>query len=214
MTLPSDGIGYWNDPAVAADLRRGAMGVSAFAKEVEPMLPRAARVLELGCGAGDDAAYFAEQGHRVLALDLSEPLVEMASQRFADVDSLQFRRADITRRLETGGESCDAVYARLSVHYFDDATTTRVLGEVFWVLRPGGRFFFLCRSDEDPLYGKGRQIDHDMYELDGEVRRFFSTDYCLDLMEDTGFVNIELKTGADRFYGVPSAYVMCWGTKL
>jgi len=206
-------IGYWNDPAVAADLKAASPGVSEFAREVEARLPRHCRVLELGCGPGDDASYFAEQGHLVLGLDFSEPLIAMAAQRFADQPELEFRRADITQPLHIGAESCDAVYARLSLQYFDFTTTERIFGEVFWVLRPAGSFYFLCRSTSDPFYGKGTEVAADTYDYEGSVRHFFSRDYSLDLMEDAGFTDVEIRMGTDRFYGRPSAYVLCSGRK-
>ncbi len=206
-------VDYWNDPSVAADLVAVTTGVSKFAKDVEAELARNSTVLELGCGAGDDAAYFASMGHDVIAMDVSAPLIDLASQRFADMENLDFRRADIARPLAVGDSSCDAVFSRLSLHYFDDETLARIFGEVLWVLRSGGRFHFVCKSTADALYGQGLEIGIDMYELDGHIRHFIGREYAMNLLADTGFVDIYVKDGTDKVYGEPIAYVKGFGVK-
>lgn len=206
-------VEYWNDPAVVADLVAVTPGVSKFAKDVEADLPRNSSVLELGCGAGDDAAYFASMGHDVIALDVSAPLIDLAAERFADLANIDFRRADIARPLEVGDSSCDVVFSRLSLHYFDDQTLARIFGEVHWVLRSGGHFQFVCKSTADSLYGQGIEVGVDMYELDGHIRHFISREYALNLLADTGFVDIYVKDGTDKVYGEPLAYVKGFGVK-
>jgi SAM-dependent methyltransferase len=200
---------YWNNPSIAADLQSRQSGVTEFAVEMEERFPRHARVLELGCSAGDDTAYFAEQGHEVVGLDVSAPLIDIAAQRYADRDNVDFRVADLTKPFGVRGQSMDVVYARLSLHYFDDATTLRVFSEIAWVLRKGGLLAFACRSTKDPLYGKGEEVGPDFFNLDGHFRRFFDADYCSDLLEDNGFTNIEILTGEQKLYGAHSAFVKC-----
>ncbi len=208
---PSSQVEYWNDPAVAADLQSVSHGVSTFAKRIEHQIPRESSIVELGCGVGDDASYLASKGHSVIAIDVSEPLLEVAAQRFANYDNLSFRQADISQPLDVGGDTCDVVYSRFSLHYFDDETTERILGEVFWILRNGGQFFFAARSTDDPLYGRGTEIAPDMFELDGHVRHFFSRDFALDLMEDIGFIDVEVELGQSKIYGNQLAFVLCSG---
>jgi SAM-dependent methyltransferase len=48
-------------------------GPSAFAKAVEPLIPRSANVLDVGCGKGRDTFYFVQMGHSALGAD---PAVE------------------------------------------------------------------------------------------------------------------------------------------
>jgi SAM-dependent methyltransferase len=204
---------YWNDPNVAADLRSRQSGVTEYAVECEERFPRNAHVLDLGCGAGDDSGYFAEKGHDVIAIDLSAPLIDIAAQRYADQPNLEFRVGDVRRPFAVSGQSLDVVYARLSLQYFDHATTLGIFGEIAWVLRPGGQFFFACRSTDDPLYGKGDELEPDFFELDNHTRHFFHPDYATELLEENGFTKIEVVTGEQRLYGYHSAYVRCSAVK-
>jgi SAM-dependent methyltransferase len=203
---------YWNDPTIAADLQSRQSGVTEFAVEAEERFPHHAQVLELGCSAGDDAAYFAQRGHDVIALDVSAPLIDIAAQRYDDQGNLEFRCADLIKPFGVAGQSMDVVYARLSLHYFDHATTMRVFSEIAWVLRHGGMLTFACRSTADPLFGKGEEVEPNCFLLDGHFRHFFDTDYCLDLLEENGFADIDILSGEQKLYGSHSAFVKCTAT--
>jgi ubiquinone/menaquinone biosynthesis C-methylase UbiE len=201
-------VEYWNDETVAATLRARQSGVTEFAYEVQDRIAPHSRILELGCGAGDDAAFFASNEHEVVATDVSVPLLDIAAQRFADIKNLEFRHADISQPLNVGGQSCDVVYARFSLHYFDDDTTMTLFSEIAWVLRPGGQLFS-CKSTNDPLYGKGTLLGPDRFELDGHARHFFSPQYAQELLEANSFHQIQIAEEAQKLYGDPSRFVKC-----
>ena len=63
------------------------------------LLPRLkipkARVLVLGCGAGHDAAFFAEQGHLVTAVDFSAEALAQAKNNYSHFKNLKFEQYDI-----------------------------------------------------------------------------------------------------------------------
>ena len=94
------------------------------------------RILEVGCGLGDDAAALARRvapGGSVVAVDGSQAMVDAARKRHGDVAGLSFDVADA---------------AQLSLETFDGCRIDRVLqhiadpaaaiGEMVRVLRPGG----------------------------------------------------------------------------
>jgi SAM-dependent methyltransferase len=56
-------------------------------RRLDTVLDAGDRVLELGCGTGEDAVHLAERGARVLATDASEPMVE-AARRKAEASGL------------------------------------------------------------------------------------------------------------------------------
>jgi SAM-dependent methyltransferase len=182
-------------------------GVTDFATSVEARLREHSRLLELGCGVGDDAAYFAQHGHDVLATDVSRPALDVAAQRFADMSNLEFRHIDMNDAFEIGGQSCDAVYARLSLHYFDHRTTVGLFSEIAWVLRRGGQLFFMCRSTDDPQHGRGVELEEHYFDIDGHIRHFFDEEYTRDLLDQTGFGKVEIEAATEKLYGEPSAWL-------
>ena len=163
-------------------------------------------VMELGCGPGWDAAFFAENGHRVLATDFSDTLIEADKGRFPGVEGLTFESLD-TREAIAGKEdaSFGVIYARLSLHYFDDADTRLVFEHIARVLRPGGLLAFMCKSTDDPLYGKGVELEPDVFES-AHRRHFFSEAYARRLLEH-GWQEPQITARSGDLYGSPSAWI-------
>ncbi|HEY3412525.1 MAG TPA: class I SAM-dependent methyltransferase [Armatimonadota bacterium] len=93
------------------------------------------RILDLGCGAGEAAVWFAKQGAHVTACDLSSEFLNLVSQVAAlhHVD-VELHRADADSLLLPEG-SFDVVYAGNLLHHVDVRTTLRRISDV---LKPGG----------------------------------------------------------------------------
>jgi SAM-dependent methyltransferase len=66
--------------------------------------------LILGCGSGNDAAYFAKQGHTVTAVDFSEEAVAQAKAKYEGVEGLTFLRQDALALPESWNERFDLVF--------------------------------------------------------------------------------------------------------
>lgn len=63
------------------------------------MLPRLklpkSRVLVLGCGSGNDAAFFAKDGHWVTAVDISAEAIALGKEKYANHSNITWVQADI-----------------------------------------------------------------------------------------------------------------------
>jgi len=94
------------------------------------------RVLEVGCGAAQCSGWLATQGASAIAIDLSMRQLTHAAQhpgvRLIQADACALPLADSSVDL-----ACSAYGALPFV-----ASSADVVGEVFRVLRPGGRFVF------------------------------------------------------------------------
>jgi SAM-dependent methyltransferase len=177
----------------------------AFAIEVEGLLGSASRILELGCGDARDAAFFAGRGHEVIATDFTDVALEKNRRHYTGTPCLAFLHQDISQPLCFGAEEFDLVYARLSLHYFSDAVTKMIFQEIERVLRNSGLLAFMCKSLDDPLYGKGVEIEKDMFET-SHVRHFFSEAYARKCLGE-GFAIESLTSLEQELYGFPSAYI-------
>lgn len=98
---------------------------------------RGKRILDLGCGLGEGAVYFATRGAEVTACDLSAGMLDMAS-RVAALHGvkLAFQQSPAEATGLPGG-SFDLVYAANLLHHVD---TPRALDEIQRLLAPGGTF--------------------------------------------------------------------------
>jgi SAM-dependent methyltransferase len=181
-------------------------GASDFAKQVTPLLDVPARILELGCGTGTDAAYFASLGHDVVALDFATEAIRFARDHYSQPDRLTFEVQDISRTpLPLTSEALDLIYARLSLHYFTDAVTRSLFDDLRRLLAPEGLLAFMCKSTSDPRYGDGTEIEPDMFESD-HARHFFSLDYAATCLR-SGFEVVSLTEDKGPLYSRSSAYV-------
>jgi len=99
------------------------------------------RILELGCGAGENSIYFALQGANVTATDISEGMLEktnrLAKKYGVKIDTHKMDAMNITFE----NDAFDVVYAANTLHHVDTPTA---IHEIHRVLKPGG---FMCTWD-------------------------------------------------------------------
>jgi len=182
-----------------------------FAVEVAPNVKPNMKLLELGCGVGSDAAYFAEHGIHVTATDFSDVVIEQNKVRDKK-PNLTFEVVDISQPLPYESNSFNVVYAHLSLHYYNEATTSDVFKEIARVLKPGGMLFFSCKSVHDPLYGQGDEVEPGVFDRNGHIRHFFSVEYTKKLLA-ADFEAEKISEVEDVYDGFTSAFVQVWAKK-
>ena len=187
--------------------------VSEHAVSSEKLLVQDSKILDVGCGTGFDSRYFGMHGHSTVGIDISQSAIDFCNQKHGDIPNVSFIQQDLEESLEFEDSSFDLVYARLSLHYFSHSVTENIFAEIARVLKSEGRFIFICKSIDDPLYGKGESIEEDMYSLNGHVRHFFSPEYCRLLCEKDFVIN-DLESINGELYGKPSAYLYVATTKI
>jgi ubiquinone/menaquinone biosynthesis C-methylase UbiE len=197
---------HWNNAHEKQWLHAHSQHQSDFAEEVNSIIPKGAKILELGCGEGNDSIYFADEGHEVTATDFSDIVIAQNQKRYNNAN-LHFAEQDISQQFNYPDDSFDVVYARLSLHYFPDSITRTIFEEIERVLKPGGVLHFMCKSTSDGIYGKGEKIESDMYELDGHIRHFFSEAYTAKLASQAGLTELTVVAGEDMLYDRKSAFI-------
>ncbi|OWY35741.1 class I SAM-dependent methyltransferase [Herbaspirillum aquaticum] len=101
-----------------------------------------ARVLDLGCGGGHASFAVAPVVEKVIAYDLSEDMLKVVAGAAAErgLANLAVRQGSADR-LDFPDASFDLVCTRFSAHHWRHLP--QALGEVFRVLKPGGRFIVI-----------------------------------------------------------------------
>ncbi|TGX52608.1 class I SAM-dependent methyltransferase [Sphingomonas gei] len=117
---------------------------------VHDCLPREpARIADIGAGTGRDAAWFAEQGHRVLAVEpvraFREAGIALHGDRIAWLDD---QLPDLAK-LRTC-EPFDLVTLCAVWHHLDAAGRARTMPNLARATAPGGRLILSLRHDPDP----------------------------------------------------------------
>ena len=202
----------WNKNHANQRLHAHSQKQTAFAEETNSLIPAHSTILELGCGEGNDCIYFANQGHSITATDFSDVVIAQNKERWSN-PNLTFGIQDTSAPLGFGDKAFDVIYARLSLHYFDDKTTHKIFDEINRVLRPNGYISFMCKGVNDSIYGKGTKIETDMFELDGHVRHFFSEQYVRKLLGLHDFTAESIATGKEQIYDKVSAFIKVFARK-
>lgn len=102
---------------------------------------RGQTVLDYGCGAGENSVLIASRGARVVGVDISPELIELANKRLAahDLDENADFRIGSAHELPVEDESVDIVFGMAILHHLDLQLSSK---EVFRVLKKGGRAIF------------------------------------------------------------------------
>ncbi|HXX44655.1 MAG TPA: class I SAM-dependent methyltransferase [Candidatus Acidoferrales bacterium] len=165
-------------------------------------------ILDIGCGPGDNALFFASRGHAVTGADFLEEPVARAKQKaserglsakFVEKDALQLQ--DWSERFDNIIDS-GLFHVFSGQHGFADEDRVRYAEGLKTVLKPGGRLFLLCFSDQMPGTQGPRRVSQ------SELRATFSNGWEIESIEPAEFdVRPEAKAGL--FQGInPKAWFM------
>lgn len=107
-------------------------------------------ILDAGCGTGENALFLAGLGRKVTGIDyLAEP-IERAKRKAAERGlKVNFLVTDALA-LKDVPEVFDSAIDSGLFHVFDDEDRRRYVAGLASALKPGGRLFLLCFSDEEP----------------------------------------------------------------
>jgi cyclopropane fatty-acyl-phospholipid synthase-like methyltransferase len=139
------------------------------------------RVIDIGCGTGENAIYFAKAGLDVVGVDASPEAIRQAQNKARSRDvSVRFDVADVLD-LDERYVGFDTATDSGVFHVFEDADRPRYTHSIGGVLRPGGRLFLMCFSDREPGDWGPRRVTQ------GELRDTFTNGWHVDSVEATHF---------------------------
>jgi SAM-dependent methyltransferase len=117
-------------------------------------------VADLGCGPGHVTRYLHDHGVRVVGIDLSPAMVQVAKNLNP---SLEFRIGDM-KQLDIPDASLAGIVAFYSIVHFDSSELDIVLQQIRRVLQPGGLFLVSFHVGDqvvhaDDLFGATVSLD-------------------------------------------------------
>lgn len=140
-------------------------------------------MLELGCGNGRDAFYFAKNKINVIALDLCEDEIQYL-QKYNKLSNLKFIAADFSKY--SIDKKMDAIYSRFTLHAINEEQENRTIKQVSKILKPKGLFFIEARSINDDMFKKSIKISKQEGETN-HYRRFMDFDKMKQKLLDSSF---------------------------
>jgi cyclopropane fatty-acyl-phospholipid synthase-like methyltransferase len=138
-------------------------------------------VLDIGCGSGDNALFFAQEGFDVWGIDSSSLAIQKAQEKsqqrglpvhFQVLNALEL--AKLNRTFDTVTDSG-------LFHTLSDEDRPLFVKNLAAVLSPNGTYFMLCFSDKEPAgYGPRRITER-------EIRETFSDGWSINYIRPATF---------------------------
>jgi SAM-dependent methyltransferase len=152
------------------------------------------KILELGCGQGRDAIFFASKGIEVVAIDSSQGAIDVLS-KIATEKNLPIRPMihNLSEGIPFNDSYFDAVYSHMFFNMrFTDDQLKYLFVEVNRVLKNGGLNLFSVRSESDAMYKKRYRSRKNIYDINGFQIRFFTKSDVVDISMATGFTTYKI----------------------
>ena len=144
-------VEYWNSAVAQTWVRLQTRLDQLFHPLTQVALESAApqpgeRAIDVGCGCGATVLELARRvgpGGRVLGIDISEPMLDLARRRAAEAGHTQATlvRADMSTYAFAPHE-CDLAFSRFGVMFFADPVAA--FANLRGALKPSGRLVFVC----------------------------------------------------------------------
>ncbi|MGW0896156.1 class I SAM-dependent methyltransferase [Streptomyces goshikiensis] len=178
----------WKDPSNGDPVFRWTQYKDHPADPGLTILGNPATALEIGSGTGRAAAYLAEQGVKVTAVDLSPVAIAKSADRYGHLGA-EFVCAEILAHLAGGEATYDAVYSIFGAAWF--AAPERLFPLVAGTLNPGGVFAFSQPPAIPGAYGpqgmyKGGFAGPAMFTY----RYSYTPETWADFLREAGFTDV------------------------
>lgn len=139
------------------------------------------RVLDVGCGTGDNALYLSGRGHEVTGIDGAPRAIEKAKQKARQRGlSATFLVADALDLAQLGRTFDTAIDSGL-FHVFSDPDRLRFAESLASIVRPDGRYFLMCFSEHQPGVWGPRRVTQ------AEIRETFRRGWRVDSIQAAHF---------------------------
>jgi 2-polyprenyl-3-methyl-5-hydroxy-6-metoxy-1,4-benzoquinol methylase len=139
------------------------------------------RVLDVGCGTGENAIFLAQNGFLVTGIDLVRDAIRTAKAKAAERKVKVDFRVGNALSIESGEDEFDNVVDSGLFHTFSDEERLVFAQETARVLRKGGSYFMMCFSEKEPTsWGGPRRITR--REIEQTFSHFFKINYIHDTL--------------------------------
>ncbi len=153
---------------------------------------RGRRLLDLGCGAGENSVYFALRGAHCVAADWSPGMVDVACQLAARYQVEIEGRVANAQALEFPDHSFEIVYAANLLHHLPDPQAA--LREIHRVLVPGGQACFWDPLRHNPVINIYRRMATQVRTADETPLDISLVRYVESLFRETRYDTFWLAT--------------------
>jgi SAM-dependent methyltransferase len=126
-------------------------------------------ILIPGIGYGRNAKVFIDNGISVTGIEISQTAIDLARQNGLDIPIFHGSVTD----MPFDNKLYDGIFSFALLHLLNKHERDKFIKACYDQLKPNGYMIFTTVSKKAPMYGKGKQLDTDYYEIMEGVKMFF-----------------------------------------
>lgn len=126
-------------------------------------------ILIPGIGYGRNAKVFMDNGIKVTGIEISKTAIELAKQNGLHLNIFHGSVND----MPFDNRLYDGIFSYALIHLLSEEEREKFIKDCYDQLKPGGYMVFTTISKKAPMYGKGKQLGKDYFEIMDGVKMFF-----------------------------------------
>lgn len=153
------------------------------------LLPKKAKILDAGCGAGRDVAAFVEEGADVIGIDFSESMLKEAKKLIPEGN---FELIDM-EKMSFNDNSFDGIWSLGSILHTEKGDIPKILNEFYRVLKKEGILYLAVKSGSGEATTKDKRFDNSE-----RFFVYFTQQEIEELLRNANFEIINTQIGTDE----------------
>jgi len=126
-------------------------------------------ILIPGIGYGRNAKVFIENGIKVTGIEISNTAIDLARQN--GLNNTIFHGSVTDMPFES--KLYDGIFSHALLHLLNKQEREKFIKDCYNQLKPNGYMIFTTVSKKAPMFGKGKQLNKDYFEIMEGVKMFF-----------------------------------------
>lgn len=126
-------------------------------------------ILVPGIGYGRNAKVFIDNGLNVTGIEISKTAIDLARQNELDINIFHGSVSD----MPFDNKLYDGIFSHALLHLLNNEEREKFIKDCYDQLKPNGYMILTTVSKKAPMFGKGKQLDKDYFEIMEGVKMFF-----------------------------------------
>jgi len=126
-------------------------------------------ILIPGIGYGRNAKVFTDNGINVTGIEISETAIDLAKKNELNINIFHGSVTD----MPFDNKLYDGIFCYALIHLLNEHERDKFIKDCYNQLKPNGYMIFTTISKEAPMFGKGKQLDKDYFEIMEGLKMFF-----------------------------------------
>ena len=157
-------------------------------------------ILDVGCGTGENALFFASRGHETMGIDFLESPIAIANEKARDRGIDATFKVHDALALHELIRTFDRVLDCGLFHTFSNEDRPTYVNSLSKAVKPGGKIHLLCFSENEPEGQGPRRVTQT------EIQNCFSRGWTVESIEPARFLTRTDVEGVSFSRGGPHAW--------